>query len=118
VPINVVIDSQDPALVTSFWCGLLDVDVMATHGEGEHVVLAPYDGLIVGFQRVPEAKIGKNRIHLDVLVDDLDEGTARVEALGGHWMEPGNTLQISGFSWRCMADPEGNEFCIYVLPSN
>ena len=59
----------------------------------------------------------KNRVHLDLLVKGLDKGTARVEALGGRWIEAGNTLELDGFRWRCMADPEGNEFCIYVPPS-
>jgi hypothetical protein len=64
------------------------------------------------FQRVPESKVGKNRVHRDVLVDDLGVGTKRVEALGGHWIEPGTTRELDGFEWRCMADPDGNEFCI------
>ena len=41
------------------------------------------------FQRVPEPKAGKNRVHWDVFVDDLDASTAQVEALGGRWIEPG-----------------------------
>jgi hypothetical protein len=39
-----------------------------------------------------------------------------VEALGGHWLEPGETHELEGFRWRCLADPEGNEFDIDVLP--
>jgi predicted enzyme related to lactoylglutathione lyase len=56
-------------------------------------------------------------VHVDVLVDDLDEGTKRVEALGGRSTEPGTTLELDGFHWRCMADPEGNEFFIMTAPS-
>jgi predicted enzyme related to lactoylglutathione lyase len=81
------------------------------------VVLSPTkDGLTVGFQRVPETKTGKNRLHLDLIVQDLDAATAEVEALGGRWVEPGNTRELEGFRWRCMADPEGDEFDIDVLP--
>ncbi|MGD0935062.1 MAG: hypothetical protein ABR922_10880 [Streptosporangiaceae bacterium] len=40
-----------------------------------------------------------------------------VERLGGRWLEPGTTRELEGFTWRCMADPEGNEFDIDVLPS-
>jgi len=54
----------------------------------------------------------------DVVVDDLDEATAQAEALGGRWTEPGSTRDLDGFLWRCMADPEGNEFCIFTLPPN
>jgi len=70
----------------------------------------------VGFQQVPEAKSGKNRLHLDLIVGDLDVATAEVEALGGTWLEPGTTRELEGFQWRCMADPDGNEFDIDVPP--
>ena len=112
-----VIDAADPVRLAPFWCGLLATGVDVTIGDGEFLVLAPTeDGLTVGFQRVPEAKAGKNRLHLDLVVDDLDEATAEVEKLGGQWLEPGNTRELEGFRWRCMADPEGNEFDIDVLP--
>jgi predicted enzyme related to lactoylglutathione lyase len=88
-----------------------------TIGDGQFVVLsAAKDGLTIGFQRVPEGKAGKNRLHLDLIVGDLDEATAEVEMLGGRWLEPGNTRELGGFRWRCMADPEGNEFDVDVLP--
>ena len=49
------------------------------------------------FQRVPDAKLGKNRVHLDLVVDDLDQSTAEMEKLGGRWLEPGNTRELEGF---------------------
>jgi predicted enzyme related to lactoylglutathione lyase len=115
---NPVIDSQDPERIAPFWSGLLDLQVTARHGGGEHVVVGSLsDGFLLVIHRVPEPKVGKNRVHLDVHVEDLDEGTARVEALGGSWTEPGNTRELDGsFLWRCMSDPEGNEFCIHQLP--
>ena len=113
-----VIDANDPERLARFWCGLLDVGVEATIGNGQFVVLsAAGDGLTIGFQRVGEGKVGKNRLHLDLVVEDLDEATAEVETLGGQWLEPGSTRELEGFRWRCMADPEGNEFDIDVLPS-
>jgi predicted enzyme related to lactoylglutathione lyase len=106
-------------MVLSRWCGLLGVQVDTTVGEGEFVIPSPTkDGLTVGFQRVPEAKTGKNRVHLDLVVDDLDAATAEVEQLGGRWLEPGTTRELEGFQWRCMADPEGNEFDLDVPPSD
>ena len=91
-----VIDTTDPGLLTPFWCGLLEVDVDATIGDGQFVVLSPTkDGLTIGFQRVPEAKAGRNRLHLDLIVEDLDTATVEVEGLGGRWLEPGNTLAPS-----------------------
>ena len=114
-----VIDAADPVALARFWYGLLAVTVDTEIGEGEFLVLSPTeDGLTVGFQRVADAKLGKNRVHLDLVVDDLDQATAEIENLGGRWLEPGNTRELEGFQWRCMADPEGNEFDIDVLPAS
>ena len=75
------------------------------------------EGLTLGFQRVPEGKAGKNRLHLDLVVEDLERSTSEREVLGGCWLEPGTTHDLEGFPWRCMADPEGNEFDRDVVPS-
>jgi hypothetical protein len=72
----------------------------------------------VGFQRVSEAKACKNRLHLDLTVEDLDKSTVEIEGLGSRRIEPGKTRELEGFMWRCMADPEGNEFDIDVLPAS
>jgi predicted enzyme related to lactoylglutathione lyase len=112
-----VIDTTDPQQLTPFWCGLLGVHVEESIGDGQFIVLSKTaDGLTVGFQQVPEAKSGKNRLHLDLVVDDLDDSTAEIEGLGGRWLEPGDTHELEGFRWRCMADPQGNEFDIDTLP--
>ena len=112
-----VIDSTDPQRLARFWCALLDVHVDTTIGDGQFIVLAAAkDGLVVGFQQVPDVKAGKNRLHLDLIVDDLDGATAEIEGLGGRWLEPGQTRELEGFQWRLMADPDGNEFDIDVLP--
>lgn len=63
------------------------------------------------FQRVPEARSGKVRLHLDVEVDDIDDGRTQVEALGGHWT--GQRFDYPGEGVvMVMADLEGHEFCI------
>ena len=80
------------------------------------MLTAAKNGLVVGFQQVPDVKSGKNRLHLDLIVDDLDGATAEIEGLGGRWLEPGQTRELEGFQWRLMADPDGNEFDIDVLP--
>ena len=106
-----VVDSVDPEALAPFWCALLGVEVSSRFDDGRYVILSPTGGgLRITFQRVPEAKSGKNRLHLDLDVEDLDAATAEVERLGGRWMEPGTLRDIEGFRWRCMADPEGNEF--------
>jgi predicted enzyme related to lactoylglutathione lyase len=102
------IDTVDPNNLAPFWCGLLGVQVDTTIGEGEFVILSPTeDGVTLGFQRVPEAKTGKNRVHLDLVVDDLDVATAEVEQLGGRWLEPGTTRHeslkdSSGVAWQIL----------------
>jgi predicted enzyme related to lactoylglutathione lyase len=65
---------------------------------------------LLRFQRVPEAKSIKNRLHLDVEVDDLDGAIARVEQLGGSVVRPVRTEY--GWDYAVMGDPEGNEFCV------
>jgi hypothetical protein len=69
------------------------------------------------FQRVPEPKVGKVRVHLDVQVRDIDESRAQIEATGGRWT--GQRFDYPGDGVvMIMADPEGHEFCIvqYYLP--
>ena len=122
IPAYVIVDSQDPDRIVPFWCALLGVEVRQYRDEGHIVALEPSSSLpgsmTLVFQRVPEAKIGKNRVHVDMYVGDLDEGAARVEELGGRWTEPGTTVDDGDSHWRVMADPEGNEFCICLTPSS
>lgn len=50
-------------------------------------------------------------------MDDVDEATARIEGLGGLRLQSDDVHEY-GYSWRVMADPEGNEFClIYEMAS-
>lgn len=70
------------------------------------------DGPAIGFQPVPEGKIVKNRVHLDITprAGDLEAEVVRLEHLGAQRVryfdhEP---QQV----WWVMHDPEGNEFCV------
>jgi hypothetical protein len=113
-----VIDTVAPIELARFWCALLGVEVAETIGEGQFVVLSPSPGgFTLGFQQVPEGKSGKNRVHLDLLVDDLDSVTEDIVRLGGAWLESGQTRELEGFRWRVMADPDVNEFDIDVMPA-
>ncbi|MGH3179879.1 MAG: VOC family protein [Streptosporangiaceae bacterium] len=59
---------MNPDELARFRCALLDVQVDSNIGEGQFIVLsATAEGLVAGFQQVPEAKSGKNRLHLDPL---------------------------------------------------
>jgi predicted enzyme related to lactoylglutathione lyase len=106
----VVINVVDIEREQAFWSELLGVGV-ARAFPGFFVWLEPQHpgGVSVALQKVEAPKSGRNRVHLDTGVDDLDAAQARIEELGGSLME---THDMVGFQWRVMADPEGNEFCI------
>ena len=107
--LELCIDVVDVAPVATFWCALLgyrtDDDL-----DGRWVHLQPPAGLpVLNLQRVPEAKALKNRLHLDVFVDDPLDWIAHAESLGATSVR----CTISDDDWFCvMADPAGNEFCI------
>ncbi|MER6915791.1 VOC family protein [Streptomyces sp. NPDC000594] len=63
------------------------------------------------FQRVPEAKSTKNRLHIDVHPgpERREAEVARLEGLGAKVLY---RQEQHGGSWTTMADPEGNEFCV------
>ena len=64
------------------------------------------------FLKVPESKTAKNRMHLDLVVDDgvpRDEEVARLVALGATHVTDRHEW---GHSWAVLNDPEGNEFCV------
>jgi predicted enzyme related to lactoylglutathione lyase len=63
-------------------------------------------------QKVPEAKGGKNRMHIDIHVPDIDAEAARLEGLGAKRLETGPARAEFDSHWHLMADPEGNEFCV------
>ena len=116
MPAYIVMDTQMPERLVEFYTELQGVEVLLAYDDGRYHALAPNrEGLIIVLQRVPEAKTGKNRAHFDIVVDDLDGPTQQVLDLGGTWREEGKTHELEGFSWRCMADPEGNEFCLYLM---
>jgi predicted enzyme related to lactoylglutathione lyase len=109
----VTLDCAAPRRLAAFWASALGY--VTQEEKDDWVVVQPVEGgrPVLGFQRVPEPKSGKNRVHLDVRVTGavtLDEERARLVDLGARAVrliaeEPGNTHWI-------MHDPEGNEFCL------
>jgi hypothetical protein len=69
------------------------------------------DGNRMLFQRVPEAKVAKNRLHLDLQAPDGERAkkVAALIELGASKLWDG---QMGPMSWITLADPEGNEFCV------
>jgi predicted enzyme related to lactoylglutathione lyase len=108
----VTMDCRDPEPLAAFWAEVLGTEPELAIDDGRYVFLKGAEGLpVICFQRVPETKTVKNRVHLDVSVEDLDAATSRVESLGGSWPER-IEHRLEGFTWRTLADPEGNEFDI------
>jgi predicted enzyme related to lactoylglutathione lyase len=107
----IVIDTVDPERIAPFWCALLGVRERGWFGDDYLMLTTDRGAPPVAFQRVPEAKSVKNRLHVDLAVEDLDRAFAQIVALGGSAVS--DILEMpGGYRWRVMADPEGNEFCI------
>lgn len=104
------IDTTDPSRLADFWQSVLGW--RRTHDEDDEVVLEPPDGSPEDgiapdllFLRVPETKVVKNRLHLDLRPRDQGAEVARLEALGALRTDVG---QGSDVSWTVVADPESS----------
>ena len=140
--IQIVFDCADPARVAAFWEQALHYaspppppphatwdDWARAEGIPEEAwndaraVEDPAgDGPRLFFQKVPEAKVAKNRVHLDLNVGGgssvaLEERRSRVDAEVSRLKALGATdergaMEKRGEYWVRMNDPEGNEFCV------
>lgn len=108
---TVVIDSTDPTAIAGFWKEVLGWVVLEEDDTG--VSLGAPGTRMPGLDilRVPEAKEGKNRLHLDLRADGLTTAAEleRLLALGARRCDVG---QAQDATWVVLADPEGNEFCL------
>jgi predicted enzyme related to lactoylglutathione lyase len=106
----VVVDCSDPRALADFWRQLVGGVLDEATATADWVALREFPELgYLGFQRVPEMKLTKNRVHLDVIVDDLGIAIARGKALGARAL--GNVVDEALYQFQVMSDPEGNEFC-------
>jgi predicted enzyme related to lactoylglutathione lyase len=111
--IEIVVDCRDPERLATFWSALLGIDIRGEVREGNLwfvalLAICP-GGPIIGFQQVPEGKVAKNRMHLDLRVTELELAVRKAVGLGGRQLAAHDER---GRQWRVMADPEGNEFCL------
>lgn len=131
--VQVAVDCRDVVRLADFWAALLDYEVFGGHelwaehsrtvatypGEAWIQIVDP-DGRGPGilFHSVPEEKVVKNRVHLDVRAPDDTPGDRRAQirafvekavALGGRKVR--DVTDEAGH-FAVMEDPEGNEFCI------
>jgi predicted enzyme related to lactoylglutathione lyase len=113
VEVQVNIDCADADALRDFYCQALGY--VAKGGGGQYRSCVPADGgdgpkLV--FQQVRESKLGKNRVHLDLIVgDDIEGEAARFAALGATRISD-EPVREQGCAWIVMADPEGNEICV------
>lgn len=108
--ITVTLDCADPDRLARFWSEALGYQEVAR--VENFVVLGPGPGVMkFALQGVPETKPGKNRMHLDLWVPDIEAEANRLEAIGAKRLQD-KPFDEHGFLWYQLADPEGNEFCV------
>jgi len=109
---HIVFDCADAAALAGFWGRLLErpVDEGANHffatvgGGGDQPLRPAYM-----FLQVPEPRSGKNRLHVDLVGEDLPAQVQRAISLGARHVGDFNEY---GTVWTTLADPEGNLFDI------
>jgi predicted enzyme related to lactoylglutathione lyase len=109
VRIEFTLDCSNLDRMTTFWreaAGFVVDGVI----EDRYVSLGGHR-VTLTLQRVDELKTVKNRMHIDLLVDDLDAEVHRLEGLGALRLTP-KPHEEFGQTWFVLADPEGNEFCV------
>ncbi|MEU5526417.1 VOC family protein [Micromonospora chersina] len=140
--VQITFDCADPAGLAAFWATTLGyrlqdppggfesweqaLDAMGVPPERRNDASAVVDPAGTGprlfFQRVPEGKQAKNRVHLDVRAAPGLSGDARMAALeaeaerlvshGATRLQRHEPAPPLGAGHLIMADPEGNEFCL------
>ncbi|HEY2505988.1 MAG TPA: VOC family protein [Streptosporangiaceae bacterium] len=124
---DITFDTPHPAPIARFWAAALDGYAVAPYDEAELerlrqlgidsteddptvVVEAGPGRARLLFQLVPEEKVTKNRVHLDLAIDSPDEQgfQAELDRLTGL----GAVLQADHQQWVILTDPDGNEFCL------
>ena len=135
---QVTIDATDPHVLADWWSEALGWEVepsdedfirrMVAEGHASEDDTTTHRGVLVWtlgaalrspdpgrprvlFQRVPEEKTVKNRLHLDVRVgpERWEEEVARLVSLGATELWRGTQGPMA---WVTLADPQGNEFCV------
>ena len=109
--VELVLDCTEPTRLATFWREALDY--RDYYSDAKLAVLVPKEGIAspLLLQGVPEPKAGKNRMHLDIVVDDIEAEILRLLVLGAHRIDEG-VQSFGGTRWVRMSDPEQNEFCV------
>ncbi|MBO1329961.1 VOC family protein [Streptomyces sp. VRA16 Mangrove soil] len=108
--IGLTVDCVDVERVAGFWGALLDCPRLPARPGWVYLGRPDSPQPRLNFQPVTAAHHGKVRLHLDVGVDDIDQGIAQVMELGGTFT--GERHDYDEGVVVVMADPEGHEFCL------
>jgi hypothetical protein len=104
---SLTFDCADALVVARFWAGALGGGLDEDSTSDKARVEAPgWGGPTLWFQRVPEPRTAKNRLHFDLRApgEDVPAEVERLRELGATVVTPGELT--------VMADPEGNVFCV------
>lgn len=97
------IDANDVSAVQGFWAATLGYELEELE-DGDAHLRGTEPGAEVWINRVPEPRIVKQRVHLDVRAESLEPFVSRFEQLS----------QRGEFAWTTFADPKGGEFCVFT----
>jgi hypothetical protein len=101
----VCIDCDDPETLAAWWQALIGGEIRVDDDGDVHLDGGPVPLL---FLRVADQRQVKNRLHLDLRVEDYEAAVAKALSLGA---SPADDIFV-GERWRVFRDPEGNEFCV------
>jgi catechol 2,3-dioxygenase-like lactoylglutathione lyase family enzyme len=104
---EIVFDCHDPASLVRFWAALLGGEPVDRSADWSYI--DPPGFARVAFQRVPESKAVKNRLHLDLAAGDVDAASDEAVGLGAERL--GAIVTDDHGHFQVLRDPEGNEFC-------
>ncbi len=109
----ITFDCANALTLSAFWSSAVGrpIDDQGEMAASEFFARIPGEGAdpLMMFIQVPEEKIAKNRVHLDMHADDR---AAEVERLVGLGAVVVHDKHEYGMEWTTLADPEGNEFCV------
>jgi hypothetical protein len=108
----VTFDCAQPDALADFWAAATGYRKESTHESAQYAVVSDLSGggPALWFNKVPEPKITKNRVHICLNARTLEDEVERLVGLGAEQSEVHSTS--AGKTWVVMLDPESNEFCL------
>ncbi|MET3904133.1 VOC family protein [Paenarthrobacter sp. 4246] len=108
---TVVVNCADPRAMATFWSRAMDWTLHEVTDEHARLRSSAGVGPYLELLRTTDPDSLQNRIHLDLMPYSGDDQAAEVDRLHTLGAVDADVGQ-GDVSWRCLADPEGNEFCV------